>query len=69
METVTLSTRYRLVIPRRVRERLHLAPGTKFTVLAKGEVLFLVPQRPLSEQRGSAKGVGLTPFREKVDRL
>lgn len=36
METVTLSNKYHLVLPRGTRERLRLCPGTKFTVLDKG---------------------------------
>jgi AbrB family looped-hinge helix DNA binding protein len=69
METATLSTKYQLVIPRGARERLHLKPGTKFTVLEKGGVLFLVPQRPLREQRGTARGVSPRTLREKKDRF
>jgi AbrB family looped-hinge helix DNA binding protein len=36
MNTVTLSTKYQLVIPREVRERLELEPGAKLTVIEKG---------------------------------
>jgi len=42
MESVTLSTKYRLVIPRRTRERLGLRPGMKLTVLEKGGVTSLI---------------------------
>lgn len=69
METATLSTKYQLVIPRAARERLALKPGTKFTVLEKGGVLFLVPQRPLRSQRGSARGASPRGLREKKDRV
>jgi AbrB family looped-hinge helix DNA binding protein len=47
METVTLSSKYQLVLPRATRERLRLQPGMKLTVLAKGGVIFLVPDRPM----------------------
>ncbi len=69
MNTVTLSTKYQLVIPRDIRERLELEPGTKFTVIEKGGILHLVPERPLAELRGVARGTRPKGMREKKDRL
>ena len=69
MTTATLSSKYQLVIPRNVRERLGLEPGAKLTVLDKGGVLFLVPERPLRDQRGIAKGTKKRGLREKKERL
>jgi AbrB family looped-hinge helix DNA binding protein len=69
MNTVTLSSKYQLVIPRDVRERLDLEPGTKFTVIEKGGILYLVPERPLAEMRGVARGTRRKGLREKKDRL
>jgi AbrB family looped-hinge helix DNA binding protein len=69
METATLSSKYQLVIPRRVRERLGLVPGTKLTVLDKGGVLYLVPERPIRSRRGIARGASPRGLREKKDRL
>ena len=69
METATLSTKYQLVIPRSIRERLGLAPGTRLTVLEKGGVLYLVPERPIRSRRGLARGTRPRGLREKKDRL
>ena len=69
METATLSTKYQLVIPRGPRERLRLRPGMRFTVLDKGGVLFLVPERPVRSYRGIAKGTAPSGLREKQDRI
>jgi AbrB family looped-hinge helix DNA binding protein len=69
MNTVTLSTKYQLVIPREVRERLDLEPGAKLTVIEKGGILYLVPERSLAELRGVARGTRRKGFREKKDRL
>ena len=68
MESVTLSTKYQLVIPRRARERLGLRPGMKLTVVEKGGVIFLVPERPMRAFRGVAEGVRPRGWREKKDR-
>ena len=69
METTTLSSKFQLVVPRLARERLGLKPGTRLTVLEKGGVLFLIPQRPLRAARGIARGVSPRGLREKKDRL
>jgi len=69
MLSVTLSSKYQLVIPRAVRERLDLEPGMRLTVIEKGGILYLVPERPLSELRGVARGTRRKGLREKKDRL
>ena len=69
METVTLSSKFQLVLPRGARERLHLRPGMRITVLDKGGVIFLVPERPLRTYRGIARGASIKGLREKKDRL
>lgn len=69
MASATLSTKYQLVIPRSVRERLGLVPGTKLTVIAKGGVVYLVPERPIRSRRGLARGTSPRGLREKKDRL
>jgi AbrB family looped-hinge helix DNA binding protein len=69
METVTLSSKYQLVVPRSARERLRLRPGMRITVIDKGGVLFLVPERPLKAYRGIARGVSPKDLRDKKDRL
>lgn len=69
MESVTLSSKYQLVLPRRAREHLKIRPGAKFTVVSKGGVIFLVPQRPMRRYRGLAQGAHGTALREKKDRL
>lgn len=69
MDTVTLSTKYQLVVPKGPRERMRLRPGMKFTVIDKGGVIYLVPQRPLRRYRGIARGVDPEGLRDEKDRL
>ena len=68
MQTVTLSTKYQLVIPRDIRTRLDLEPGAKLTVIEKGGILYLVPERPVEEFRGVARGTKRKRLRDKKDR-
>jgi len=64
----TISTKYQIVIPSEVRERLRLKPRQKLTVLEKGGVLYLIPEGPLKDLRGVAPMVPAEGFREKEDR-
>jgi AbrB family looped-hinge helix DNA binding protein len=65
MESVTLSAKYQVLVPRGARERLNLRPGMRITVIDKGGVIFLVPERPLRASRGIAKGVSPKGLRDK----
>ena len=69
MDTVVLSSKYQLVLPRGVRKRLGLRPGAKFTRLDKGGVIYLVPERPMKAYRGIASGTSPRRLRERKDRL
>ncbi len=69
MAHTTISSKYQVVIPKEVRERLHLKPGQKLAVIVRGNVISLVPELPLEELRGYLKGMNTDGLREKVDRL
>jgi AbrB family looped-hinge helix DNA binding protein len=68
MTQATLSTKYQLVIPREIRQRLHLHSGQKMIFLVKGDVITLVPERSLAELKGIARGLRSGPIREKKER-
>ena len=69
MNTVTLSPKFQVVIPRRVRERMHLHPGEKFQVIGFEDRIELIPVRPMPEMRGFLKGLDPEFKREKEDRV
>ena len=69
MNTVTVSPKYQVVIPRDVREQFHIKKGQKMIVVVKGGVITFVPDRPLSELRGFLKGMKPGDLREKKDRI
>jgi len=68
MDIVTLSPKFQVVIPRRVRERMRLRPGEKLQVIGFTDRIELIPIRPMSEMRGFLKGLDPTFEREKEDR-
>ena len=68
METVTISPKYQVVIPRRVRELLGIRPGQKVQVIQYENRIELIPLRPIQETRGFLRGIDTTVEREP-DRL
>jgi len=69
MATTTISTKFQIVIPKEVREKLHLCPQQRLQVIEKGGVITLVPELPLKNLKGSLKGMSKTGIREKQDRM
>jgi AbrB family looped-hinge helix DNA binding protein len=69
METVTISPKYQVVIPKSVREQLHLEPGMKAHVLAYGDRIEFLPVRAARDLRGFLKGKEVEFEREEADRL
>lgn len=69
METVTISPKYQVVIPKAVREQLKLVPGQTVQVLAYGDRIEFLPVREASELRGFLAGTGVAFEREEDDRL
>jgi AbrB family looped-hinge helix DNA binding protein len=69
MATTTISPKFQIVIPKEVREKLHLAPSQRLQIVEKGGVITLVPEVPLKSLKGALKGMSKTDIREKKDRL
>jgi AbrB family looped-hinge helix DNA binding protein len=68
MDTVTLSPEFQVVIPRAIREALHLTAGEKLHVMRYADRVELIPIRPAREMRGFLRGMDTTISRED-DRL
>ena len=68
MSAVTISPKYQIVIPARVRRELKLSPGQKVQVVSFENRIELIPERPMRELRGRFKGIALDPDRDE-DRL
>ena len=64
MDTVSVSPKFQVVIPRAIREALGLTAGEKMQVFAfRGRVEF-IPVRPMREMRGFLRGIDSTIKRE-----
>ena len=68
METVTISPKFQVVIPKSIREALHLQPGQKVQAIQYGDRVELVPVMPVKKMRGFLRGINTDVPRED-DRL
>lgn len=68
METVTISPKFQVVIPKSIRKALELRPGQKVQAIRYGDRIELIPVRPLSQARGLLAGIDTTIERDP-DRL
>lgn len=68
MQTVTVSPKFQVVIPRHLRESMHLRPGQKLQVVEYKGRIELIPDREISELRGFVKGIN-TDFEREQERL
>lgn len=68
METVTVSPKYQIVIPARIRKSLAIQPGQKVQVILYDNRIELIPVKPIQAARGFLKGIDTTIEREP-DRL
>ena len=65
MEAVKISSKFQVVIPREVRERLNLVPGQRLQVIAFGDRIELIPERDVREMRGFLRGIDTRVEREQ----
>ena len=68
METLTISPKFQVVIPKRIRERLRLRAGQKVQAIEFDNRIELVPVLPVEEMRGFLRGIDTSVPRED-DRL
>ena len=57
MDTTTVSTKFQVVIPLRVRRALGIRPGQKVQVIPYEGRIELIPLEPMKKARGFLKGI------------
>jgi AbrB family looped-hinge helix DNA binding protein len=65
METVTISPKFQVVIPKAIRTRLKLRAGQKVRAIVYQDRIELVPVRPVRQLRGFLKGIDTSVPRER----
>ena len=67
MDTSTVSTKFQVVIPLRVRRALGIRPGQKVQVIPYEGRIELIPLEPIKKTRGFLKGID-TRLEREADR-
>lgn len=68
MTTVTVSTKYQVVIPEDVRKSMGVRPGEKFQVVSYDGRVQLIPLRKMRDMKGVLRGMDTSVVRE-ADRI
>ena len=68
MTTVTVSTKYQVVIPEDVRKSMGVRPGEKFQVMYYDGRVQLIPLRKMRAMKGLLRGMS-TDIEREADRI
>jgi AbrB family looped-hinge helix DNA binding protein len=68
-QTTTLSTAFRISIPKAIRDARGWKAGQVFAFIAKGAGVLLVPVPTVDELAGLARGAGPGGYRDRSDRV
>ena len=68
MESVTVSSKYQVIIPEKVRRAAGIKPGDRMAVIVKHNIIHYVPIKPLSATKGIASGLDTSDLRDESDR-
>ncbi len=69
MNTVTVSPKFQVVIPKAVRDRARITPGEKLQVLSFDDRIELVRTQPMRKMRGFLRGFDAAFVRDEADRV
>lgn len=69
METITLSSKFQIVIPKKTREALKFKAGDKIVILEKGDSIELVKIGNIANAMGIFKGISSEGLRDRTERF
>jgi AbrB family looped-hinge helix DNA binding protein len=67
METVTVSKKYQVVIPEKLRKRSGIKPGDKMVAITKHGIIHYIPVRPIKETEGFILGLDTKGLRDESE--
>jgi len=69
MDVVKVSSKYQIVLPKAVRERLHIQAGQQVGVVEKDGIAHLVPLKSIEELQKRLRDMDYSGHRDKTDRF
>lgn len=69
MYIATISSKFQISVPKKIREQLQIKPGQQFIFIPKGDCLELVPKRNIKDMRGILKGANTKNTRDRGERV
>jgi AbrB family looped-hinge helix DNA binding protein len=69
METLTVSKKYQILIPKKIRKQSGIKPRDKMIAITKHGIIQVVPIRPLKETEGFISGLDTKDLRDESDRI
>lgn len=69
MESVAISPKYQVVIPKNIRKAYNLRPGERMIMISYEGRIEMVPERDIRSMRGFLKGMNPEFTRDKQDRI
>ncbi|MFH1773590.1 MAG: AbrB/MazE/SpoVT family DNA-binding domain-containing protein [Methanobacteriota archaeon] len=69
METVRVSSKFQVVIPKSIREILNIKPGEEIVMIEKDRAVHMIPVRDIKKARGIARGVTTKSLRDESERF
>jgi AbrB family looped-hinge helix DNA binding protein len=69
METVTVSKKYQVVIPEKLRKQAKIKPGDKMVAITKHGIIQYIPVRPIKETKGLISGLDIKELRDESERI
>lgn len=69
MQIATISSKFQISVPKKIREQLHIKPGQQFIFVINGECLELVPKCHIKDMRGVLAGANTKDSRDRGERL
>ncbi len=69
MDTVTVSPKFQVVIPKEIRKDLSIKPGEKMVVIEKEGSIHFIPVGKMKKIRGFLSGVSSTGLRDESGRF
>lgn len=65
MYMATLTSKFLLISPKTIRERLRLKAGQQFVFVTKGETITMAPKRDAGELRSMLRGANPEGYRDR----